>query len=406
MTSAVPQDNIAAGAPPAARPASRPTLPALTSCRFLAAMAVVVFHVCTFAQAPSRVIDFVGHGTAGVSFFFVLSGFVLTYNYRDRFARGIHAAGLAEFARARWARVWPMHAAALLFATPVALYRLLRHPEIAGPFEAALSWLANLLLVQVYVPTELFQQQWNGPSWSIATEAAFYLVFPFFIFAVVARLRTRGSILLMIAACLALQALLVGLRWDSIVRGTPADAPHELLEQRLDFLLYRLPWFRVWEFLVGCGVAAIYLDHPPAFLRRRGGRDALLLLGLGLTLAIVAACAAVVPGRPPVSTNFVFFTLPFAMIVLALASGTTFLSPLLEAPLLILLGEASYSLYLIHAKPVQIVCYACPPKYLPIAAPLLLAGCVALSLPCYWWIETPARKWLRGTGKAKPAATA
>lgn len=388
---------------PSAKAGARPTLPALTSCRFLAALAVVIFHVCTFAQAPSRVIDFVGHGTAGVSFFFVLSGFVLTYNYRDRFAPGIHAGGLAEFARARWARIWPMHVAALLFATPVAAYQLRRHPEIAGPFDAALSWVANALLMQVYVPTPLYQQQWNGPSWSIATEAAFYLVFPLFVFAVLARLRTRVSLLLMIAGCMAIQATLVWLRWDSILHSVPAGAPPEELDTRLDFLLYRLPWFRVWEFLVGCGVAAIYLDHPPAFLRRKSGRDVLLLIGLGATLAIVVGCAMAVPGRPPVSTNFVFFTLPFALIVLALASGRNFLSPLLESPKLILLGEASYSLYLIHAKPVQIVCYACPPKWLALAGATVLALCVAASLPCYWWIETPARKWLRG--KPRPAAT-
>lgn len=388
---------------PSARAGARPTLPALTSCRFLAALAVVLFHLCMAAQAPSRVLDVVGHGTAGVSFFFVLSGFVLTYNYRDRFARGIHAGGLAEFARARWARIWPMHIAALIFATPVAAYQLWRHPEIAGPFEAALSWVANALLVQIYVPTHLYEQKWNGPSWSIATEAAFYLVFPLFVFGVIARLRTRGGLLLMIGGCLAIQATLVWLRWDSIVRTTPADAPPEALVERLDFLLYRLPWFRVWEFFVGCGVAAIYLDHPPAFLQRRVGRDALLLTGLGATAAIVLACAMVVPGRPPIATNFVFFTLPFALIVLALASGSNFLSPLLESPKLILLGEASYSLYLIHAKPVEIFSHACPPKLLPLGGAVVLALCVAASLPCYWWIETPARKWLRG--KPRPAAT-
>src|SRR5262245_1529969 len=63
----------------------RPALPALTSVRFLAALHVVVYHF--FLVFPSRlpwlVAGVIGAGYTGVSFFFVLSGFVLAYNYLD-----------------------------------------------------------------------------------------------------------------------------------------------------------------------------------------------------------------------------------------------------------------------------------------------------------------------------------
>ena len=83
-------------------------LDALTSLRFFAAMAIVIehtkdaFHVTAWIHSPIPY-DY------GVSFFFVLSGFILTYNYREI---GDFAA-CRRFYVARFARIWPLHVDAL-----------------------------------------------------------------------------------------------------------------------------------------------------------------------------------------------------------------------------------------------------------------------------------------------------
>src|SRR5260370_7164480 len=92
----------------------RPRLPALTSLRFFAALHVVFFHFLAFKILPSE--GWLGQissiGYVGVSFFFVLSGFILVYTYagRDTPAR--------DFWRARFARIYPAFAFSLLLTGP------------------------------------------------------------------------------------------------------------------------------------------------------------------------------------------------------------------------------------------------------------------------------------------------
>src|SRR5438105_5116432 len=90
--------------------ASRPRLPALTSLRFFAAFHVFIFHVQAIVAVfgPAWYQRLASIGYVGVSFFFVLSGFILVYTYEGKpiMAR--------DFWRARFARVYPAYAFALL----------------------------------------------------------------------------------------------------------------------------------------------------------------------------------------------------------------------------------------------------------------------------------------------------
>ncbi|MFE7595287.1 acyltransferase family protein, partial [Kitasatospora sp. NPDC057512] len=151
-------------------------LPTLTSLRFAAALAVFLFHAFLITDplrhgaplgffADPRLAAALAHATskagyAGVSFFFVLSGFVLTWSARD-------GERPAAFWRRRLARIYPSHlamwtAAALLFAW-------------AAPVR---TWLPNLLLVHAYSPDPNINSRMNIPSWSLCCEALFYLLFP------------------------------------------------------------------------------------------------------------------------------------------------------------------------------------------------------------------------------------
>jgi peptidoglycan/LPS O-acetylase OafA/YrhL len=69
-----------------------PSIPALTGVRFFAAIAVLLFHYgASFLERsgiPSPIAQFLHNGYLGVSLFFVLSGFILTYTHKNDIING------------------------------------------------------------------------------------------------------------------------------------------------------------------------------------------------------------------------------------------------------------------------------------------------------------------------------
>lgn len=116
------------GAPPAPVPtgttlASRleqREIKPLTSLRFFAALAVLLFHsgssaLISTGLVPAPVANFLRNGDLGVSFFFILSGFILTFVYYGKLGSGRR---LMSYARARFARIYPVYALALVLMLP------------------------------------------------------------------------------------------------------------------------------------------------------------------------------------------------------------------------------------------------------------------------------------------------
>ena len=143
-------------------------LEALTGARFIAALSVVLLHYGDRLMYPKWLKHPALHGQAGVGFFFVLSGFVLVYNYGDRLGAGLSWQACKAFYRARFARIYPLHLLVLLAITPLVLLQAARAPETLfdpwdgeGWFSLA-SWLAQALLLQAWVPFPALQATWPG----------------------------------------------------------------------------------------------------------------------------------------------------------------------------------------------------------------------------------------------------
>ena len=144
-----------------------PALRALTSLRFFAAMHVVVYHLSAdhiYTEAP-LLGRFVLSGYTGVSLFFVLSGFILAYNYREVKDR-------REFWISRFARIYPVYAIALLLGVAYAFAPASQHPD---HFFVRLG--LTLTLMHTWYPP--FADSFNGPGWTLSVEAFFYALFPF-----------------------------------------------------------------------------------------------------------------------------------------------------------------------------------------------------------------------------------
>jgi peptidoglycan/LPS O-acetylase OafA/YrhL len=196
MTSA-PTTATAAAAP--AVPASR--LPSLTGLRWIAALLVFGFHVGTMRIVAEpdlkAVVDrLFALGLSGVEFFYILSGFVLVWSFRDGEPR-------RTFLRRRLAKIYPNHL--VMFVVVLLVGRWFADP---------VNWWAaagNLVLLQAWNPIPGYFYSVNTVSWSLSCELFFYLCLPFAL-PVLRRWRPAALWAVVVAAPLLIVALWPGQR--------------------------------------------------------------------------------------------------------------------------------------------------------------------------------------------------
>ena len=314
--------------------AARPRLPALTSLRFFAAFHVVIFHLqaMKIVQGPGWYEKLASVGYVGVSFFFVLSGFILVYTYAGR------TLSLKDFWRARFARIYPAYAFSLLFTAPWFFIAVLKFdiPFFAWP-KAHLKLAAGLVvtLLQAWVPPAALT--WNPVAWSLSVEAFFYLLFPFLLLLLIRRSQPQ---LLLIAAAAWLASLTFSTTYVVLnpdhLTVVNADVLNAFWLNALKFHpLARLP-----EFLLGMACGFLFLRS------RRENKLALPLVLFGIAgVGLAAYFEASIP-YPVLHTALLAPV--FAAIVYGFALRPRW-SAVMENRPLILCGDASYSLYLLHS---------------------------------------------------------
>jgi peptidoglycan/LPS O-acetylase OafA/YrhL len=122
-------------------------------------------------RLPKAIVTFLQNGYMGVPFFFLLSGFVLTYAHSGETSR---SKSRRSFWAARFARVYPVYLLSLVLNWPF---------RNDGPFHIMLSrgaMAATLTATQTWNPHFFYlAQAWNPPAWTLSVEAFFYLCFPF-----------------------------------------------------------------------------------------------------------------------------------------------------------------------------------------------------------------------------------
>ena len=205
-----------------ATPSRGINLPRLTSLRALAALIVFGYHIGHHTSwLPGARIT--SHGYVGVAFFFVLSGFVLTWSTSP-------GTSARTFWIRRFARVYPSHAA--MFAVALAL------PVLAFP-PTLVAAGANLVLLQAWFPQWDIAFGINAVSWSLSCEAFFYLLAPLVIRAARARSLPRAGAILG--------------TWAAVCAVTAASL--SLQSQAWDIALYTNPLARSGEFVLGILIA-------------------------------------------------------------------------------------------------------------------------------------------------------
>jgi peptidoglycan/LPS O-acetylase OafA/YrhL len=347
----------------------------LTLLRLAASIHVVMHHYAdtTVLLGPTWIATAVQRARFSLTLFFVLSGFVISYRYLDPLASGAVTRG--DFLRSRFARVFPLYMAAWLLDVPL---RIARGVHEVSAF--ALDAFAHFFMVQAWVRSPDLVS--NIPSWTVSTEVAFYLLFPFVVPWFARQSRRR----LVTAACaLAVVAAIphvadAALRLHEVVPGTTREA----------WVWTRIRWppFRAAEFLIG--VALGRLRAETAAHSKKHAAAALLLA------ASVMIPLLVVPSR-----DVVFRDMSDAAIVPAGALLVYGLSHVrgrwLPGPL-VALGDASYAVYIFQAPVFRNAAALVAPTWPeePWYFPVYLAFLIAFAYAAHRLLERPANAYLRG----------
>lgn len=355
---------------------TRQKLPSLTGLRFYAAALVFCFHTSLtkmldpfedrgFADGYSQL--FSKAGWAGVSFFFILSGFVLAWSARpnDR---------LGPFYRRRLLKIFPNH------VVTWALTLLLFFSTVGPPS----VWLPNLFLLHSWVPDLDTFVSVNQPSWSLCSELLFYLLFPL-LWRWVGNIGSRrlwGWFAVTFAGLLTAHVVI-----DTVVPGTPRLAEWPLSEMQW-WLAYNVPPLRLFEFVLGMLMARILREGRWIGL---GVAPALALTGAGYALALV------VPWQYGLNVTL---AVPLALLVTAVAAADVAGRPTgLRGRAMTLLGEVSFAFYLVHYLVLLAVQelldgrrFATPAALAVIAASFVVAQLLGWLL--YVGVERPVmRRW-------------
>lgn len=347
----------------ATRPAGE--LAGLTGLRGIAAMTVFIAHGRFYELVPSLhpfLVFFEWHSLA-VDLFFILSGFVLIHVYADKFASGSRGLWKPYYA-ARFARIVPLYLATLLACIGIFAAGSL----VVGRWPTNLTWqvvTTNLLLLQGW--PGLFQMSINIPSWSLSVEVFCYLVSMPVALLLHRRLHRAWSlpIILILLVSWRLNLTSADSGWIGLLRGVTGFLAGALLHQ---FYLFAS---------VGTTIAMTI------------GSSVLFLI-----LQSLAAWAGLTSFLP-------VFTFPFLIVGLA-SSARSVVHDFCKSPLVLWLGDLSYSLYLWQGPIFLATHHVLRPHLMPMpiyvrAAWIVFEFAFALwfSHLSYHRLELPMRRWLR-----------
>ncbi|HEY3840362.1 MAG TPA: acyltransferase [Bryobacteraceae bacterium] len=357
-------------------------LPALTGLRFVLAIWVILHHLTgkgmmleSWVQTlPDGLQSLVRGGYLAVGTFFVLSGFVLARSYaEEKWSRG----NLVHYGIARIARVYPGYLLSLLIVSPF-IYRSL-FAGGAGSARRAVLLTDYGLLLQGW--TGSLGVGWNTPAWSLSCELFFYLCFPVLLM-VFAR-RTWPRILIASFICIGLPFTLARLHvpeWWKPLYHTADFLVGIIASHLFDFLAEsRWSFHRLGAWIYGtAGSLGALLVAFPQYLRVSS-------LDLNSTLR-------------PVNVA----------ILIGLAIGGGLPARVLSTRLFKYLGQASYSMYILHVPLLwwysrYILHHPSSPP--PAAAAVVYIGVVILvSALAFEFVEEPANRLIRrwGSSVVKP----
>jgi peptidoglycan/LPS O-acetylase OafA/YrhL len=406
------------------RAAGRDEVPALTGLRFVAAFSVLIAHavstILASYEAPLNAIYWLRQASGfGMTLFFVLSGFVIHYNYAS-LVTGERQGGVGAYLWARFARLYPLFLLMLMvnvLASSRHLAAWAGHPEAFDSILQALPYFLISVQSWFYVPigdSGLISAIGGGSplSWSISTEWFFYFLYPVVAWLVLELRRPLFTVAVTLIWC-AVWIEITTTLYDSTVDintwavgryGAIAGSYDHGPDSFVHWLLYFSPYLRMGEFMLGTFVAQLYVqlrDRPVSETEYRIGLGVLLVAVISAFLITWVSYSPLFPGNifRKMDTNFALAP-TVALLIFCAARYRSFASRMLTTRPAIVLGDASYSIYLVHYVVLMVVVKLMGPSghgvIADVATLVVVLGVIlALSVAMFTYYEAPARKWLR-----------
>jgi peptidoglycan/LPS O-acetylase OafA/YrhL len=355
----------------------------LTSLRFFFAFVVFLHH---YSIGNGKAIF--PEGYLGVNFFFILSGFIISYSYKQKIIEKIISK--REFIVARIARIYPLHLLTFLFALILGLRQVI----ITGSDFLWQQFFLNIALLQSFVPIKEYYFSFNAVSWSISNELFFYLMFPILIVLFTNIKRRRLLLTSLLIVCVYFISTII------------------VPEQYHHALFYINPLTRIIDFIIGIGIfhvwehiqlSKVFKEHKiGAFLKRKGILTIIEIVSICVLVMMIILSKEILHVYRYAS----YYWIPMAMIILcfALSSiGGGWISQILSLKPLVIAGEVSFGFYMLHRQIIGIsrkILASISEKFLIVIPAILeflivFALVLTASIISFYLFEKPANKWIK-----------
>lgn len=271
---------------------------------------------------PVRLRSIFTHGGDGVTIFFVLSGFILTYTYRKQFVESRF--DWKSYAVNRFARIYPLYAFSLILFLPALIGIVTTGGKVYSQTEWATIVFTRFSVLHAWYPPVNISVPWLNQGWTLTVEFFFYLCFPFIAPKLLNVARNKFWI------------WFVGL---FLLASVPRYVfVHHFGFENVEWTLL-FPPFRLAEFAIGILVGKVYLEKPHS--NTTYGLSA-------LTGALLIVSSFITNYGNSIHWESFVPIIGAAFLIFGLAGWEGKYSKFLSNPTMVLLGESSYALYLIH----------------------------------------------------------
>lgn len=301
---------------------------ALTGLRAIAAFMVYFHHFNPLSKDRSSLLfyNFISEFHVGVSLFFVLSGFLITYRYYD-FSKIDYKSYFIN----RFARIYPMYF--LLTSLTVLLTAIFVSPLSLKDFKI---YLLNISFLRGFFNDFKFSIIAQG--WSLTVEELFYILSPFLFILIK---KDKSYILVIPIVSMIFGFVLVYVFKEYSFHG---------FMESITFMLEYTFFGRCFEFIVGISLAIFlknFKDFKPPHTTYFG---LIMIIGFIFVMSILRVSVGTILDKIIIKLLELVFlpTFGFAALIFGLIKNKTFISKILQTKIFQILGKSSYIFYLIH----------------------------------------------------------
>jgi len=334
----------------------------LTATRAFAALLVVAFHFAHVHTGISYIDRFFKNGNLAVSYFFVLSGYIMYLSYTDNYR------SYKNFIQRRIARILPLYWIALIMSTMLVIYSIII--GLPPNYNLTYAFLSNATFTQVCIDKYIFTL--NTPGWSLCVEMSFYLLFPFLL----QFQKSRNKLFI----------------WFTVIIYLASAIIHQLLADiflktgRLEAIGYYKPYLHFNQFLIGMLAAQLF---------NKSVKNYSFLPVISLSVILLFMCTDF-----GISAHDGLLAPVFALFIGSIAASDP---SFLKIRPLIFLGEISYGIYILQ-RPVHNyfdLIYFKFSNNQTVGFIIYVFLLIAISALFYYIVEIPGKRWINNLGNKK-----